>query len=687
MHENGQNERSEEARTAYRWDFFLAHDRTTVGEAERLYDLLVGKSRVFLDNRCLKPGDDWARIIEQTQQSSQITVVLIPVGTNASYYEREEIARAISMARSGKGAHRLVPVFLSGEPKSPERIPYGLAAKQALYLSERLSLADAAEHLLALLEPGEGGRTRSCIRLRQILPVTESPPFESRSRFVSIGRSPNNSLCVPTRTVSWEHAHIALVHGQYQLRQVGRSNPSIVRRKGREHVICADSPEGFPLRNADRLTIGDTTFLVELDVMAEDGGYVTTEKKPQRTPPPVTAERTSLLAFPWVQATRDPDLHLGDRLFGKYEIFDVRTGGMGIVYMVTDPQAGTKYAVKTYKPELVGVLPAAEQFEKEIEIWLKLGPHPNIVKAYFVEIYHKQPFLFLEYVHSGVFANLREWLRAGGINAQVAISFAYDVCLGLEYANQQTELAHLDLKPANLLTSERPVVKVTDFGLAHYVRVVEGHYPRQLFGSWIYAPPERFAGEVEDLRSDVYAFGVILHELLTGELPYPFPLNGNAETCFRTLEEFHANGGMNQVSERLYYKRIPGVEGIGASVILSGCLTHFQSERVNSFTVIRELLEEHFQLRTPEHNPDSTLSVAELREHALSLSRIGHHTEARDLLNSLLRDNPQDGRLWLDAARVLLAAGDPSCARSFLEHAVKLEPALKSEAEVLLRED
>ena len=103
------------------WDIFIAHSGADGREAEILYGLLNDQCRVFLDSRCLRLGDDWDRELARAQRASRVTVVLISATTEHSYYQREEIAAAIEMAR--QDAHRVVPMFLHPVSAKSDPVP------------------------------------------------------------------------------------------------------------------------------------------------------------------------------------------------------------------------------------------------------------------------------------------------------------------------------------------------------------------------------------------------------------------------------------------------------------------------------------------------------------------------------------------------------------------------------------
>jgi energy-coupling factor transporter ATP-binding protein EcfA2 len=155
----------------YRWDFFIAHAAPDTATAERLYDLLE-PCRVFLDSRCLLPGDDWDQELPHAQADSLITVILVSHHNDRAYYLREEIAIAIRKARNNKTKHRVVPVYLDSV-NLEGILPYGLHLKQGLRASTENELATVASTLKASLEKiasREGGRSSSgLIKLDRIL--------------------------------------------------------------------------------------------------------------------------------------------------------------------------------------------------------------------------------------------------------------------------------------------------------------------------------------------------------------------------------------------------------------------------------------------------------------------------------------------------------------------------------------
>lgn len=367
--------------------------------------------------------------------------------------------------------------------------------------------------------------------------------------------------------------------------------------------------------------------------------------------------------------------HSGQRLLDRYDIFGYKKGGFGIVYFVEDFKTGWEYAVKTFKPEYLNDISSIEQFKSEVDFWVNLDPHPHIVKAHFVEIIDDQPYLFLDYVKGGAQATLRDWLsQSKPFDLGQAIVFFYQLCLGMEFANQRGEIAHLDLKPENILIDQEGILKITDFGLANHVQIQQGQYSRLSSGTWPYASPERFLNQVEDTRSDIYSVGVILYEMLTGELPYPFQLSNDPITHLKQLEDFHKRDGMYGVGNKIYWSGVAGYDDEVLSTLLSGCLTHDPSDRFRDFTLLLDLLVQRFDL-SPIANAEP--SEVDLHKQAQAMEKIGNYSKALSLYNELLERNPENANFWLETARVLRKNGQVKSAQSFLQRARDIDPALE----------
>ena len=133
------------------WDFFLAHAGPDLEDARKLKRQLSPPARVFLDAECISPGEVWSQVLSEALQSSLIHLILVSPNTEAAYYQSEEIAVAIQMAREDPHTHRVVPIYLNS-PGVPKMVPYGLKTRHGLSVDDEDDLAAVRQHLLETLE-------------------------------------------------------------------------------------------------------------------------------------------------------------------------------------------------------------------------------------------------------------------------------------------------------------------------------------------------------------------------------------------------------------------------------------------------------------------------------------------------------------------------------------------------------
>lgn len=131
------------------WDIFIAHAGADRDAAEALYDAIDGRARVFLDVRCLALGDDWDLALAGAQRASLMSVVLVSSRTDRAYYQREEIAAAVDLAR--RTAHRVVPVYLDAAARDGGNVPYGLRLKHGLAVDPDTDIDDIADRIVDAL--------------------------------------------------------------------------------------------------------------------------------------------------------------------------------------------------------------------------------------------------------------------------------------------------------------------------------------------------------------------------------------------------------------------------------------------------------------------------------------------------------------------------------------------------------
>lgn len=192
-------------------------------------------------------------------------------------------------------------------------------------------------------------------------------------------------------------------------------------------------------------------------------------------------------------------------------IEEIGRGGMGIVYKAEDTKQHREVAIKVLPPNLAESAEHRTRFFREAEIIANLR-HPHLVSI--LEINPFQHFIVMEYLPGGT---LKQWQQrqTAGLNA---LPLLLPILDALDVVHQRG-IIHRDLKPENLLISAGSALKLTDFGIAHIVGATITHTGAHL-GTIPYMSPEQILGARVDARTDIYAVGVILYELLTGQLPF-----------------------------------------------------------------------------------------------------------------------------------------------------------------------
>ena len=203
----------------------------------------------------------------------------------------------------------------------------------------------------------------------------------------------------------------------------------------------------------------------------------------------------------------------------QYEVLRVLGGGgMGVVLLVRDSNSGKDVALKMVRPELVASQQIVHRFVKEAGHLQKLK-HPNVVPVLEVSDRPQGPYFVMPYFERGSLAQL---IKPGhGLDAPTILDLAIQVAHGLQFAHRRG-IIHRDLKPANILLGAAGQTCLADFGLARtmFNDTIVDVERDQMEGTAPYMSPGVAAGNAEDTRCDIYAFGALLYEMLTGEPPY-----------------------------------------------------------------------------------------------------------------------------------------------------------------------
>ncbi|WP_228000905.1 Stk1 family PASTA domain-containing Ser/Thr kinase [Nocardia australiensis] len=208
---------------------------------------------------------------------------------------------------------------------------------------------------------------------------------------------------------------------------------------------------------------------------------------------------------------------IGQILEGRYRIdAPIARGGMSMVFRGVDTRLDRPVAIKVMDPKFAADPQFLSRFEFEARAVAKLK-HPSLVAVYDQGVDGEYPFLIMELVEGGT---LRELLRERGpMPPHAACAVAEPVLAAIGVAHS-AGLIHRDIKPENVLISDAGEVKIADFGLVRAVAAANTTSASVILGTAAYLAPEQVTSGTADSRSDVYAFGVLIFELLTGRVPF-----------------------------------------------------------------------------------------------------------------------------------------------------------------------
>jgi serine/threonine protein kinase/cytochrome c-type biogenesis protein CcmH/NrfG len=394
-----------------------------------------------------------------------------------------------------------------------------------------------------------------------------------------------------------------------------------------------------------------------------------------RTPPPVN---------PWRIGDDIDGFHV-EQIFGGPGL-----SGMGTVYVGDSSWVGGVCAVKTLQDHLLYDAAVYARFRQESLTWIRLGAHDNIVQAYSWQALADRQCLFMEYVDSG---DLSRWIGTPALldHPELVLRFAIDFCTGMIHAMRHGLQVHRDVKPQNCLISggERPVLKVADFGLAkalddssvgrsgatgdpRLLNVYATQYG-QAVGTCTHMAPEQFAdARGVDVRADVYAFGVMLFQMVTGRLPFEG----------RTWQDFH----------RLHVTAPPPSLPRGSvhelDALIKSCLAKDPAYRLPDFSAVRDRLREIYRIRVGDFEPpegrERLMDRIQLSRKATSLGFLGQPEEALLVHDQIIAENPGDADTeWIGKIHALRSSGRYEEALTCAENAASRLPAARASNAVL----
>jgi tetratricopeptide (TPR) repeat protein len=344
----------------------------------------------------------------------------------------------------------------------------------------------------------------------------------------------------------------------------------------------------------------------------------------------------------------------------KYEVKAVLgKGGFGIVYWVYSRETHENYALKTFKDEFLTNAEARKLFQREAEVWVHLDHHINIIKAHFVDEVCGRLYLAMEYIEQDNFGRrtLTDYLGES-LSLTQSLVWAIQFCHGMEYAYSKGLRCHRDIKPANIMITREKVLKVSDFGLASVLDaansntrsasdVSQGKVDASLSmlegkvcGTPAYMAPEQFFdNSFCDQRSDVYSFGIVFFQMISGgKLPFEVRCDSREEIVSFRLQMFRLH-----CDEPVEYLDSP------VFPFIQRCLAKDPNNRYQTFGELRKDLEimlKQVTDRTEEAPKQIKLETIDLSNKGGALNSLGHFKEAIEACNEALEKNSLNINAW-----------------------------------------
>jgi serine/threonine protein kinase len=335
----------------------------------------------------------------------------------------------------------------------------------------------------------------------------------------------------------------------------------------------------------------------------------------------------------------------GHKIKGRYEVKNVKSGGMAIVYICFDHEFQDYIAVKTFKDIYLHDKLMVNRFLGEAEAWMRLEKHGNIVWAKWVDNINGRPYIFMEYITGDDYhgPDLNGWIGTNDLDFATSLDIAIQVCTGMIYTERKFRqigkpFVHRDLKPSNIMITRDKVAKVTDFGIARVCAEFKGDFKEEtmqdnkgikktsftktgnICGTPHYMSPEQWmAKEDIDIRSDIYSFGCVLYAMVTGRLPFD---------CDNWLELMAYHLNEKPVLPSKIKTSIPSE----IDALIVRCLEKQREFRYQDFNAVREDLKYISYKLTGKiaeyKDAGEELSIADLSNIAMSLNELRHSEEA-----------------------------------------------------------
>ena len=400
------------------------------------------------------------------------------------------------------------------------------------------------------------------------------------------------------------------------------------------------------------------------------------------------------------------NLKKGDVIGGQYKIFDIKKGGMGIVYLVQDinqvPPDNINFygaALKTFQDKYLKSSRAIDRFKCEALTWIKIseGSTTNIVKASYVIKHYAKPFVVLEYV-SGL--TLGYWMQYHHKKLEFclldkSLDLASQICLGMVNAQKSIpSLVHRDLKPENIIIKQPlqgywfkddcDIVKITDFGLVKVLdEIDEFRFSKEKIsqensltktgwgiGTYIYSSPEqKLDAKSVTSASDIYSFGIILFEMLTVGTQYKsLRWNYFMEMMTKELPE------NRKFCPTKFNNKIPDE----INMLIMKCLEKYPDRRFHNFDELYTELVKLIMHTNSRFRACVSLKYKSecesLFDKALSFANLGDIRQALKYFNQIILIDPDIPEVLANKGKCLIDLGRFNEALSTLDKALEKDP-------------
>jgi serine/threonine protein kinase len=368
-------------------------------------------------------------------------------------------------------------------------------------------------------------------------------------------------------------------------------------------------------------------------------------------------------------------------------------------YIVRDIATEKTEAAKTFQHSLKDLEGLRRAIQQEAELWIELGKHPNIVQARHVETMGDQLYIFMEYVAPDQQGrnSLRQYLDDGPLPEEQFLAWAIQACRGMAHAHAKGLGCHRDIKPDNLLISASGDLKITDFGLAKaYANAAgaETAFPATgiftsigleapgltctglLVGTPGYIAPEIVLGKSGDIRSDIYSFGLVFYQMLTGQHRPPLTAGWKGDLIAYERETLE----LRQTRE------FPSLTSKFDEVVAK-CLRFSPNDRFQDFTeLLAELqslsrttifLTDKADLAEPAASPlaqPEAMTIEELIDRATALINLGRLEEALECILRAKKLDPNNPAAWNSEGTILTDWGRCDEALRCFDRSIELDP-------------